>query len=189
MSHLNPTVKVNIKQQKISFGSQYKIFVEKNEKYYAETDFFSRKIIHLYLKKDLIECISIFKSFYFFTPDYKIELSNGNRIKFKTMSVWRTHFQCILENDLYEVYLHRKRKISIHKNGVQIGLCEKEAITILAGDNYNLILDSDAEIELLVSFMLILDNMNSRNRGAIFAYDFGIIFKEFKKFNPQWKPK
>jgi uncharacterized protein YxjI len=182
-------VKISIKQQKISFGSQYNIFLEKNEKYYAETDMFSRKIIHLYHKENLIECINIYKSFYFFTPDYKIELSDGNRIKFKTMSMWRTHFQCILENDIYELFSHRERKLSIYKNGIQIGLCKKEAVTILAADNYNLILDFDANVELLISFILILDNMNSRNGGNLFTIDLGIIFKEYRKFDCGWKPK
>ncbi len=182
-------MKINIKQQKVSFGSQYKICVEKNEKYYAETDFFTRNILHLYLKKNLIKRINIFKSFYFFIPDYEIELPDARRIKFKTMSAWRTHFQCILGNDIYEIYSHKKRKMSIYKNDVQIGLCIKDAVTILVGDNYNLTLDCDANIELLISFILILDNMNSRNRGNIFTIDSGIIFKEFRKFNSDWKPK
>ena len=182
-------MKINIKQQKISFGSQYNIFLEKNEKYYAETDMFSRKIIHLYLKENLNERINIYKSFYFFTPDYKIELSDGNRIKFKTMSIWRTHFQCILENDIYELFSHRDRKLSIYKNGIQIGLCKKEAVSILAGDNYNLILDFNADVELLISFILILDNMNSRNGGNLFTIDLGIIFKEYREFDCDWKPK
>ena len=182
-------MKINIRQHKISIGSQYEIFVEQNEKYYAETDLFSRKIIHLYLKKDLIERITIFKSFYFFTPDYKIELPNGNRIKFQTLTHWRTYFKCVLENDIYEVYCHRKRKISIYKNGLQIGACQKNAVTIFAGDNYELILDHDTEVELLISFILILDNMTSKNRGNIITLDFGLIFKEFKKFDTNWKPK
>ncbi|WP_268849362.1 hypothetical protein [Flavobacterium aestivum] len=79
--------------------------------------------------------------------------------------------------------------MSIYKNDVQIGLCIKDAVTILVGDNYNLTLDCDANIELLISFILILDNMNSRNRGNIFTIDSGIIFKEFRKFNSDWKPK
>ncbi len=182
-------MKISIKQQKISFGSQYNIFLEKNEKYYAETDMFSRKIIHLYPKENLIERINIYKSFYFFTPDYKIELSDGNRIKFKTMSIWRTHFQCILENDIYELFSHKERKLSIYKNGIQIGLCKKEIVTILAGDNYNLILDFDADFELLISFILILDNMNSRNGGNLFTIDLGMIFKEYRKLDSNWKPK
>lgn len=182
-------VKINIRQHKISIGSQYEILVEQNEKYYAETDLFSRKIIHLYLKKDLIERIAIFKSFYFFTPDYKIELPNGNRIKFQTLSHWRTHFKCVLENDIYEVYRHRKRKISIYKNGLQIGASEKNTVTIFAGDNYELILDRDTEVELVISFLLILDNMTSKNRGNIITLAFGLIFKEFKKFDANWKPK
>ena len=186
----NPeVVKINIRQHKISIGSQYEILVEQNEKYYAETDLFSRKIIHLYLKKDLIKRITIFKSFYFFTPDYKIELPNGNRIKFQTLSHWQTYFKCVLENDIYEVYRHRKRKISIYKNGLQIGACKKNNVTIFAGDNYELILDRDTEVELLISFLLILDNMTSKNRGNIITLDIGLIFKEFKKFDANWKPK
>lgn len=182
-------MKISIKQRKISFGSQYNIFLENNEKYYAETDMFSRKIIHLYLKENLIERIKIYKSFYFFTPDYKVELLDGNRIKFKTMSIWRTHFQCILENDIYELFLHNKGKISIYKNGIQIGLCKKEAVAILAGDNYNLILDFDTNVELLISFILILDNMNSRNGGTLFSIDLGTVLKEYRKLDSSWKPK
>lgn len=182
-------MRISIKQHKISFGSQYTIFIEKNEKYYAETDMFSWKIIHLYLKKDLVKRINIFKSFYFFTPDYKIELPNGNRFKFKTMSIWRTHFKCIIENDVYELFSHKKGNLSIYKNDIQIGLCHKEALSFLAGDNYNLLLDFDADVEIIISFILILDNMNSRNGGNLISIDSEIIFKEYRKLNSNWKPK
>lgn len=94
-----------------------------------------------------------------------------------------------MENTIYEVYRHRKRKISIYKNGLQIGACKKHTVTIFAGNHYKLILDRDTEVAPLISFLLILDNITSKNRGNIITLDFKLIFKEFKKFDANWKPK
>jgi uncharacterized protein YxjI len=182
-------VKIAINQKRISFGSQYSIFVNKKEKYFAETDAFTRNIIRLYEEDTGIKRHTIFKSLYFLKPAYKIEMPDGRRIKFKSMSFWGTHFKCLENENAYELYLHPKRKTSIYKNDTQIGFGEQEALTILAGDQYELRLNDDVNWELIICFFLIVDHLNSRNGGTIFTINAGPVFKQFKKFDPTWKPK
>lgn len=62
-------------------------------------------------------------------------------------------------------------------------------VSIFAGDNYNIILDRDTEVAPPISFLLILDNMTSKNKGNIITLDFELICMKVKKFNANWKPK
>lgn len=82
-----------------------------------------------------------------------------------------------------------KEKYRFIKMVFKLALVRKMQWIFFAGDNYELVLDDNAEFELLISFILIVDNMTSRNRGSIISLDIGFVFKEYKKFNSKWKFK
>jgi hypothetical protein len=68
-----------------------------------KTDLFSRKS-SIYIQKRFAN------HFFIFLPDYKIELPNGNRIKFQTLSHWQTYFKMRLENDIMKFIVTEKKK-------------------------------------------------------------------------------
>ncbi|MBD3581564.1 hypothetical protein [Flavobacterium selenitireducens] len=179
--------KILIKQHSISVGSQYKIFINKREEFYAETDAFSSSIINVYKPNELQPYFRTFKSFYIDYPKYKIEMPDGERYQLVSKNVWKTKFQLKKGDDIYELYRHKERKVSVFKNDVQIAYWEKEAINYLLADSYEIIANKSSEKELLIAFCLILDNLNSKG-GFIFNVDFGLIIKEKRKFNKSWKP-
>lgn len=180
-------MKIRIKQHSISFGSQYKIFFENDEKFYAETDLFSNSIINIYKLNERQPSFRTFKSLYFYCPKYKIEMPNGDRIKFASFNFWRTIYRLEKGNDIYELYRHKERKVSVFKNDIQIAYWAKEAITYLVGDYYEITANKNSEKELLIAFCLIIDNIHSKG-GHLFNVDLGIVFKEKKEFNYKWKP-
>ena len=180
-------MKFTIKQSAISYGSQYKIFHDKREEFYAETDMFSNSIINLYRTNSPIKTFTIIKSLYLIYPKYKIEFSNGERLSFQCVNFWRTKFQFQQDENIYELYCHKERKVSVFKNKNQIAYWQKEAISLLAGDYYKIIADEKSPNELIITFCIILDNILSKGMGTIFNVDFGIIFKELKKFDKNWK--
>lgn len=180
-------MRIEIKQHVISIGSQYKIYLDHKEQFYAETDFFSKSIINVYELNSIEKRLIIYKSLYFTYPKYKIELPSGERYKFRTKNFWKTQFQFIKDGDVYDLYCHKERKVSIYKNDIQIAYWEKEAMSYLAGDYYEIISDKNCSHDLIISFCLILDNILSKG-GFIFNIDFGILFHEVKKFNMNWKP-
>jgi len=180
-------MKIRIKQQPISFGSQYKIFVNKKEEYYAETDAFSRLIINVYKPNHLKPYFRTFKSIYINYPKYKIELPDGERYQFLTYNIWQTKFQLKKGDDIYDLYYHKERKVSVFKNNMQIAYWEKEAINYLVADCYEIKANKNVEKELLIAFCLILDNLKSKG-GLIFNVDLGFILGEKRKFDKTWKP-
>lgn len=181
------TMKIRIKQQSISFGSQYKILIDNEEKFYAETDAFSNSIINIYKPNELQPSFRTFKSLYFNYPKYKIEMPDGERLKFVSNNFWRTKYSLEKGNDIYELYCHKERKVSVFKNNIQIAFWEKEAITYLVGDYYEIMANKNSEKELLIAICLIMDNIHSKG-GSLFNVDLGLIFKEEKEFNNNWKP-
>ncbi|RVT71735.1 hypothetical protein EOD40_16685 [Flavobacterium sufflavum] len=182
-------IKITIKQHTFSFGSQYKIFIDKKEEFYAETDLFSRSIINIYKPDELKPNFRTFKCLYFNYPKYKIEVPSGERFKLESKNFWKTKYQLKKGTDIYDLYCHKERKVSIFHNDIQIAYWEKEAISYLAGDYYEIVANRNSEKELLIAFCLILDNIHSKGIGTIFNVDFGLIFKEQKSFNGKWKPK
>lgn len=181
-------MEIAINQFSISFGSQYKIFINKKEEFYAETDVFSRAIINVYKPKHLQPSFKTFKSLYLNYPKYKIEISNGERYKLESKSFWKTRYQLKKDNDIYDLYNHKGRKVSIFKNNIQIGYWEKEAISYFAGNSYKILANDNSDKELLIAFCLILDNIHSKGVGAILNIDFGIVLKESRKFDKSWIP-
>lgn len=180
-------MKIRIKQHSISFGSQYKIFINNEEKFYAETDVFSKSIINIYKPNELQPNFRTFKSLYLNYPKYKIEMPSGERIKFVANNFWRTKYFLEKGNDVYELYRHKERKVSVFKNNIQIAYWEKEAITYLVGDYYEIIANKNSDQELLIALCLIMDNIHSKG-GSLFNVDLGVIFNEKKSFNNKWKP-
>ena len=179
---------ITIKQDTISIGSQYKISLNKKEEFYAETDAFSRSIINIYTPDSLKPNFRTFKSLYVIYPTYKIEVPSGERFKLEAKNFWLTKYQLKKGNDLYELYRHKERKVSVFLNGTQIAYWEKEGISFLAGNYYEIVANRNSEKELLIAFCLILDNIHSKGIGTIFNVDFGFIFKEEQSFNSEWKP-
>ena len=68
--------------------------------------------------------------------------------------------QCRVGPDLYLIYGHRGRKYSIFKNDIQGAWWDRKAVTWFAGDNYKIIADKDCDIDLIISFCLIVDNFS-----------------------------
>ncbi|MFV5698390.1 hypothetical protein ACM55H_08460 [Flavobacterium sp. ZT3R17] len=183
-------MRIDINQKKISIGSQYIIYLNSKETYYAERELFTIfPIINLCLKENYIDRLEIIKRWSWISPKYDIEMIDGQRLEFRTKSTWNLHYQCTTKNDIYDIYGHSGRKYSIYKNEKQIAYWLEEAVTFLAGDNYKIFANNDTEHELIIAFCLILDNASSKTNGSIFTLNIGNIGQETKEFNTRWKPR
>ncbi|MDB5258734.1 MAG: hypothetical protein JWM14_3429 [Chitinophagaceae bacterium] len=184
-------MRIDINQAKISWFNSYKIFIDQKKTHRAECDFvFFTSIIELYKVTSNKPVVMIKKRWSVFKPKYDILFKDGMVAQFRTESIWSCHYYCHFNNDRYTIYSHLERKYSIYKNDIQIAWWDKEAVVWFSGDNYKLTADSDAPIELIISFCLIIDNyFNKRHNGNILTYDFGEVLAEDRKFNRKWIPK
>ena len=184
-------MRVDINQHKISIGDKYQIFVDGQPTYKAASEMLRLlSVIDLFRNDDSRAILKINKQWSWLKPKYNITLTDKRTVEFRADSFWRMHYQCHFSPDVYNIYGHRGRKFSVYKNDTQVAWWEKEAVTWFAGDNYTIIADNDCNIELIISFCLVIDNYKSKRHGEnTVTYDIGNIGGQVKEFNPDWRPK
>ena len=184
-------MEIDINQKKISFGDKYQIFTDGQQTHYAARKLFNLlPVVNLFENKYEVPRMTIKRRFSWFKAAYDIIQWDSNIMEFRTVSYWKQHYNCLVGMDSYDIYGHRGRKYSIYKNDVQVAWWDKEAVTWFAGDNYKIIADKDCNVNLLVSFCLIIDNFKSDNHdGNTVNVDLGNIGFQTKKFDVNWNPK
>ena len=182
-------MRIDINQKKITIGDKYNIFVDELQNYSASTELFRLlSVINLFNNDYGCARMIIKKKLSWWGPKYELVRYDSNVFSFETISVWKLHYKCRLEDDVYDIYGHRGRKYSIFKNDVQIGWWNKEAVTWFEGDNYSIIANDDADHELLISFCLIMDNYDSKSHDETVTIDLGNFGFMAKKFDSDWRP-
>jgi uncharacterized protein YxjI len=183
-------MEIDINQQKISIGDKYKIFVDGEQTHYASRKLFSLlPVVQLYEGQNERPRMTINKRMAFFKAKYDITRSDNQVLEFRTQSFWKPQYQCLVGPDNYVLYGHRGRKVSIYENDRQIAWWDKQAVSWFAGDNYKLICDKSADIELLIAFCLVVDNFASDDHdGNTINIDLGNLFQA-RKFDRDWQPK
>jgi len=182
---------IDINQRKIAFGYKYDVFFNEKQIRFARSQLM-RLLTHidLYGEEGGKKLLSIVQRFSIFKTSYDIEYLDGTTLEFRTLSVIKGHYVCSSGNDTYEIFRHRKRKYSIFRNGLQVAWWDQEAVTWFEGDNYKIRANDDCDIDLLISFCLIIDDSRSnKSDKQSFTYNFGYIGPEAKKFDPGWSPE
>lgn len=184
-------MEIDINQKKITIGDKYQIFIDGQQTHHASSQLLKMLTEIILFENDRDTAImTINKRLFLFSPKYDITRWNDQLLQFRTISYWKLHYQCLYGDNNYEIFGHRRRKYSIYKNGIQIAWWDKEAVTWFAGDNYKIIADSDCDVDLIISFCLIVDNFsNNDHAGGSFTYSFGNIFFQAKKFDKTWLPR
>jgi uncharacterized protein YxjI len=185
-------MEIDINQKKISFGDKYQIYTDGRQTHSATIQLLQwLPEIDLFENDDDRIKMTINKRLSWFKAKYDItRRGNEDVFYFRTKSFWKLHYQCQCGADKYDVYGHRGRKYSIYKNDIQVAWWDQKAVTFFAGDNYKIIADKDCDVDLIISFCLIVDNFSNNNRnGNIVTFDVGNIGVQEKKFDTSWQPK
>jgi uncharacterized protein YxjI len=185
-------MEIDINQKKISIGDKYQIFTDGQQTHRA-----SKALLQLLAEIRLFENksgdqprMTINKRLSWFKAKYDITRWDDNVLKFRTQSYWKSYYQCQSGADTYDIYGHKGRKYSIYKNNRQVAWWDKKAVTWFAGDNYKIIADKDCDVNLLISFCLIIDNFTSDDHDSTaVTYNIGKIAFQAKIFDENWKPK
>ncbi|MGL4582494.1 MAG: hypothetical protein ACRCVU_05880 [Flavobacterium sp.] len=181
---------IDINQQKISIGSKYDIYVNREKKYYGEQKIFKLFAeIHLFSEQTRQQAFKVKKKFFFIYPTYVLTDSQGKEAVLEMKSYWQTHYQCTYQNRVYDIYPHRGRKCSVFENGKQIAWWDKQAVSWFAGDNYAITANDDANMEVLISCCMAYDNYTYKSKDkGIFNVDIGNIIFQKKSFDKEWFP-
>ena len=184
-------MRIDINQKRISIGDKYQIFIDQQEAYSASSELFKLlSVIDLFKKGYETPNLTIKKQWAWFKPSYEIKLYNGGNFEFAAESLWKMHYLCPCNSDVYHIYGHRGRKYSVYKNDMQVAYWEKQSVTWFEGDNYKILANNDCNVELIIAFCLIIDNYKSKkHKGNSVTFNIGNIGGEVKQFNPDWQPK
>jgi uncharacterized protein YxjI len=184
-------MEIDINQKKISIGDKYQIFINGQQTHRA-----SAKIFRIFAEINLFDMSSDFpemtikRRFAFFKAKFDITRKNDAVIELRTISFWKSHFQCVSGADMYDIYGHRGRKYSVYKNDRQTAWWDKQAVSWFNGDNYKIVADKDCDKNLIISFCLAIDNYASNdNEKKAVNIDIGKIGPQARKFDPNWQPK
>jgi len=182
---------ININQQKISFGDQYKIYLNKKPWYRASKQYLSFPTkISLYELETSAPKLILKRRWKWFKTQYDLFRNDSEPYKFRTINSWKSHYICHADGDVYEIFGHHGRKYSVYQNNVQIAYWNKNAVVWFDGDNYKIVANNDCDYELVMAFCLIIDNKyEDSNNGSMLTIDLGNFGSEVKPFNTQWKPK
>jgi hypothetical protein len=182
---------IDINQKKMAIGDKYRIYIDEKETHSASSVLFTfLSEIDLFENSSGKTKLTLKKRWSWFKTKYDIYKYDYSKFEYRTISLWKGHYQCLVGKDLYEIFCHKGRKHSVYKNNIQVAWWDKNCVTWFEGDNYKIIADDDSDFELLMSFCLINDNQssNSNNKNAV-TFDLGRIGAEAKKFNVNWKSK
>src|SRR5579863_2862670 len=169
-------------------GDKYKIFICGEQTHSASTSVGG--IVSLYEVNNERPKMTIDKLFYLFKASFDLTRSDNSVLHFRTQSFWKSEYECWVGADFYVIYGHRGRKYSIFKNEQQIAWWDKNAVSWFGGEKYKIIADQNADIELLISFCLVVDNITENSRGNNpIRIDIGNIFSQGRKFDQGWQPK
>jgi hypothetical protein len=182
-----------------SFGEAYSIGINGFLLYSAELEtrnFFDSMLVLNRLHPDKYPRLALSRNLSFLSARYsmaywddQLDCWQEPSGFFRTKSLWKSHYQCHRGQDCYDIFTHPELRRSVYKNDCMIGYWEKEAQPLSDYVSYKLTADDDCEVELLISFCLILDTFTATNKQGLVPLELGDLHTEARPFDWSWKPK
>jgi uncharacterized protein YxjI len=123
-----------------------------------------------------------------FRAKYDFELADGRVYGFRCEKAWKGVFVCENADESFQLYRHKGLNFSIFQNDVQIAAFRKNKIKIGAGDRYEIRLNDDANLLVIVCMTLAIDSSEFDDDSSSATYDFGNIGPEARPFDSSWEP-
>jgi uncharacterized protein YxjI len=186
-SELGRTVNITVQQREFSIRSEYEISAP-GCIYFAQKKFFSwRDKIKLtgprgQVLARIIGRLSLFRS------RYDFELADGRTYHFWRKKFWKGVFLCESSDDSFTLYEHKGLNYSIFQNNSQVAAFSKNRVKIGDGDRYEILMNDDANLVVVICLALIVDASENEGDTASVTYDFGNIGPEDRPFDRSWEP-
>jgi len=180
-------VNITVQQRKFSLRSEYEISTPGGT-YFAQKKYFSwRDKIRLVGPCEQI-LARIISRFSLFRCRYDFELSSGKTYHFRREKFWKGVYVCESSEESFRLYEHKGLNYSIFHNDSQIAAFSKNRLKIGNGDRYEISMNSDANLVIIICLVLIVDVAENENDPATVTYDFGNIGPEDRPFDSSWEP-
>lgn len=180
-------MKVAIEQRKFTLRSEYDIFAP-GCGYYAQKKLFSFRDKIQLLTRDGRLLVRLSQRWSLFRSRYDFEFSNGEAYRFRCEKFWRGVFLCEGQAQSFRLYQHKGLNYSIFHDDHQIAAFSKNSLKIGKGDRYDVRMNGDANVLLVICLALAVDSSENEDNSATVTYDFGNIGPEDRPFDESWEP-
>jgi uncharacterized protein YxjI len=180
-------VNVTIKEHKFSLRSEYDISAP-SVAYSAQKAYFSL-LDKLEIQTGDGRVVASLKSHLtVFATDYDFLLADGRTYKFTSEKIWKGVYLCEGSGENYHLYQHKGLLYSIFKGDSQIAAISRNSFVIGSGNEYDIAMNSDADVVVISCMILALNTHESDDNNDAFTFDFGSIGPEDRKFYESWGP-
>ena len=178
---------ISIEQRRFTFRSEYDISAPRFN-YYAQKKYFSFRDRIQLLAEDRRVLARIRSRFSLFRMKYDFELSDGKVYRFWCEKLWKCVFVCENNEERFRLYEHRGLNYSIFQNDFQIAAFTKNRVKIGQGDRYDIRMNEDGNVIIVICLALTVDAAENENDRATVTFDFGNIGPEDRPFDESWEP-
>jgi hypothetical protein len=178
---------VTIEEGKFSFRSEYEISAG-DSIYYARklSSFLAKLELHSQSKDGHL--LAKIQSRFSFRDKYNFELSDGRVWHFECEKLLKRVFLCQCSEGSLRMYQHKGLRFSIFQNDRQIGAFSKNSVTYGKGNRYELLINDDADLIVVLCMILGFNTANEDDKEDTVTYDFGNIGPEDRPFDESWQP-
>jgi uncharacterized protein YxjI len=178
---------ITVQQCEFSFRSEYEISTP-GCIYFAQKKFFSwRDKIKIIGPRDRV-LARIIGRFSLFRCRYDFELADGRVYHFWREKIWKGVYRCECRDESFTLYEHRGLNYSIFQNNSQIAAFTKNRVKIGNGDRYEILMNDDANLVVVICLALIVDASENEGHSASVTIDIGNIGPEDRPFDKSWVP-
>ena len=178
---------VTIQQRKFSLRSEYDIETPACI-YLAQKKFLSfRDMVKLFGPREHL-LATIKGHFLSFRSKYEFELTDGGVYHFFCKKMWKGVFLCENGKESFRLYQHKGLNYSVFKNENQIAAFTKNRIKVGEGDCYEIRMNGDANLIIIICMTLAIDCSENEDNTATVTVDLGNFGPEERPFDTSWQP-
>lgn len=179
---------ITIQERKVSFTAEYDITTP-DATYTARKAFFSLND-HLELQNAEGRVVATIQgSFSPLRDKHDFTFADGRTYLFECQKVWKQVYTCEGNGEHYTLYTHRGLQYSVFRDDRQIAAFEKNRIVWGNGNEFQVRMDSDADLILLICLVLTVNSEDDSNQGNSLTIDLGSIGPEDRPFDEAWQPR
>jgi hypothetical protein len=121
---------------------------------------------------------------------WNFHFDDGRNYSYSCEKVWKGTYVCEGgASESYHLYQHHELLFSIFRNDSQIAAFTKNRVVIGSGNRYDIRMNGDADVSVVVSMILALNTSDGddKNQNTV-TFDLGNVGPEDRKFDESWEP-
>lgn len=178
---------LTVKESRFAWPSKYEIETP-DAAYYAQRSSFTM-LPHVRLVDSGNAVVATLqRRWSLFRTKYDFDFSNGRTYRFWCEKVWKGVYVCENREEQFRLYAHKGSLYSVFQNDIQIAAIVRNSAIIGPGNEYEIWMNSGANVLVICSMILALNTEENGNRRSTLTIDFSKIGPQEKPFDESWRP-